>query len=594
MDVGCDRSVRRFWSPPLFNTFFTIKKKHGMIRYGAKPFTCTGSRGETDRMAENTTTVTQAGKLPVKHALILLAVTLAIYLPFIGKPFHVDDPVTYYMARQMTINPLNPPASEYGRHLAVWNFTDLDTGSAFHATPHPPLVPLYLAPVVAVSGDRPWVLHLAMFPFMFACVALMYLIAGLTAPGRELWCAVLFAVSPAVLVNSQQIMLDMPLAAAMMASVYFMLRSSKPSDDLLAGLFAGLACLVKLPAVTLFAVALAAYLPERRWKRMTLFLLPFCMVNGAWVLHNLAVWGKIQMFATGHARFLLGDIRYRFERQISYQGFYGVLPFIIAPVALLAPKTRNIFLTGAVLCGFWSAAMVLVLDYTILQALLYTLSSACGFTIMAGLLYRSFRSPGNRCNRIITVHLYTQLGIGLFLTLYATRYMLPIVFTAIIYWAYLIRSVKRQNSWWVAAAAASLVISVAMSVSDYNIASAERRIAQDVQNHCASTSLFYRGRLGYLYYMHKNGYRDYSVDARLPDSGDLVLRNDFYIDDLPLVSDMNKLEKISEFKYPLFPLTTIGKRAGFYGNDRLPFWVIPRHEYVFTLYRVIAPFEKRL
>jgi 4-amino-4-deoxy-L-arabinose transferase-like glycosyltransferase len=157
---------------------------------------------------------------------------------------------------------------------------------------------------VRFFGDNQAALHLAMFPFFAACVIMMYFIARLVVPGKEMGCAVLFAVTPSIMVNSLQIMTDIPLAAFMMASLFFMMRSIRSSDDLFAGLFAGLACLVKMPAITILAAACAAYVPSRQWRKLVLFAIPFSAVNGLWFLHNAAVFGKMQFLFTGRLGYL--------------------------------------------------------------------------------------------------------------------------------------------------------------------------------------------------------------------------------------------------------------------------------------------------
>jgi hypothetical protein len=112
-------------------------------------------------------------------------------------------------------------------------------------------------------------------------------------------------------------------------------------------------------------------------------------------------------------------------------------------------------------------------------------------------------------------------------------------------------------------------------------------IAQDVRPFCTGGRLYFGGRLGYLYSMNKAGYYDIATTQQKPDSGDFVLRNTFHGDDLRLIQDSSRIEKICDFRYKLFPLTTMGGYAGFYGGNRLPCWFIPGHSYDFSLYRVI-------
>jgi hypothetical protein len=82
-------------------------------------------------------------------------------------------------------------------------------------------------------------------------------------------------------------------------------------------------------------------------------------------------------------------------------------------------------------------------------------------------------------------------------------------------------------------------------------------------------------------------YSDIATTQQKPDSGDFVLRNTFRGDSLKLIQDSSRMEKISDFRYKLFPLTTMGGYAGYYGGNRHPCWFIPEHSYDFPLYRII-------
>ena len=190
----------------------------------------------------------------------------------------------------------------------------------FFITPHPPLIPLYLAPFIALFGENELALNWAMFPFYAAAALLFFALCGLLAPRWRYEATLLFMLSPVVFVNAQNVMLDLPLADFCMAAFYFAFRSRKFSDALMAGLFAALACLTKFTGGAVVAGAVVFYCCEKRWKHAAVFLLPVAVLYGAWMVHNVVTWGAIQLFANDHAHYRFGDIRYRFERLISYLG----------------------------------------------------------------------------------------------------------------------------------------------------------------------------------------------------------------------------------------------------------------------------------
>ena len=82
---------------------------------------------------------TPAPKAPptVASLLILAAVSLACLLPFVGKAFHIDDPLFIWCARHIQSDPFN----FYGFNL---NWYGRETSMAA-VTQNPPLAAYYLA-----------------------------------------------------------------------------------------------------------------------------------------------------------------------------------------------------------------------------------------------------------------------------------------------------------------------------------------------------------------------------------------------------------------------------------------------------------------
>ena len=81
-----------------------------------------------------------------KEISIIAGIVLLVLVPFIGKPFHVDDPFYIKMAQQIMIDPLRPYSFSIN-----WSGETRDVWAEKEAT-FPPLIPYYIALVIAVFG----------------------------------------------------------------------------------------------------------------------------------------------------------------------------------------------------------------------------------------------------------------------------------------------------------------------------------------------------------------------------------------------------------------------------------------------------------
>ncbi|MBD3420033.1 MAG: phospholipid carrier-dependent glycosyltransferase [Chitinivibrionales bacterium] len=524
-----------------------------------------------------------------RRELILLSVICAVlYAPFAGKPLHIDGPVTVHIARQLTKNLIDPPLGEFGRLLSRWNKTQLPQHSAFHATPHPPLVPLYLAPFIAVFGVHELMLGWLMFPFYLGSVVCMFGIGRIFRMRGGMWPALLFAVAPVVYVNAHNCMLDLPLTFFTMACFYFQLRNRSRFDPLLAGLCAACACLTKFTGVSLLASGTLYFLLTRRFQALVLFVAPVILLGGLWTVHNLIVWGQVQMISTGHAHYLWGDIRYRFERLVAYFGGALVIPALPLIAGIVQSRYRG-WIGGFGCAAFgWSLLLVVSLHYPVAVAVFYALCATSGLFLLWLIIRNAFDWRNNAGLASIAVHTLLQVIGGLFLTLYATRYMLPFTFAGILAIGLLLRHksfILPGRKIIQIAFVLSLMISLPLALSDYQIASAEKRIARDISELSISGEVFYAGRLGYLYYMHQAGFTNAEFTKEVT-SGDYFVKNMFYDDDADAHAGISHLlTRRKSFLYDIVALTTLGGYAGFYGNDRVPYWIVPQHAYRFVLYR---------
>lgn len=525
--------------------------------------------------------------------LSLLIMTLFLFLPFSNKAFHMDSPVTIYGAKQISENFINPSLGDYGKYLTKWNKTGLPEKSLFRATPHPPLILIYLSPFIKIFGEQEFVLNFAMYPFYFLSVLFFYLLLKQFFKKDSFWLSIIFALSPAVFVNSQNVMLDTPLMALTLISLYFLFKADNSSNAFWAGFFAGLACLIKITAGTLFFSAFVYYFIKKDLKKFLFFIAPFITLNGLWITHNLFLYGRTQLISNEHAHYIIGDMRYRFERMISFIGGGWIFPFI--PIVLFIKLQKNIkqFIGIASLVFFYSVILLLRKDYSILEVFFNFISLISGIILIYSFITMVSDEIDKSKRLALVTLLILQLVGGPFLTLYAVRYTLPFAFITIItLQMMLIHTNYNHRRVYLITAMISLAISFSLSISDYQISGANKNVVKEVAKlKTWDKKLYYQGRLGYLYYMYNAGFIYFEKEKQKLENGDLLLRNHYFSGDRVLFEIAgDKIEKITEFNYPLFPIVTKGGKSGFYGYDRLPYWYLPlsKAKRTYTLYRYIG------
>lgn len=131
--------------------------------------------------------------------LMLALAVLAALVPFINKPFNMDDPLFIWVAKQIQSHPLDPygfNVNWYGNVAPMWEVTK-----------NPPLASYYIAFVAAILGWSERALH---FAFLLPAIAAIW---GTHRLARHFCnrpvlaaCATLF--TPAFLVSSTTVMCD--------------------------------------------------------------------------------------------------------------------------------------------------------------------------------------------------------------------------------------------------------------------------------------------------------------------------------------------------------------------------------------------------
>ena len=107
----------------------------------------------------------------IRQITVLVVFILLMLVPYINKPFHVDDPFYLKMASQIAREPLRPYSFSInwsGETREVWPWME--------AT-FPPLIPAYMAAVSAFLGTEEAVMHSMFLVFPLIAGISMYFLS---------------------------------------------------------------------------------------------------------------------------------------------------------------------------------------------------------------------------------------------------------------------------------------------------------------------------------------------------------------------------------------------------------------------------------
>ena len=207
---------------------------------------------------------------------LLAAVTLACLLPFLGKAFHMDDPLFIWTARHLQSHPFD----FYGFNVN-WSYQEQPMS---HEMQNPPLAAYYLAVIGAVFGWSECALH---FGFLLPAIAF---VLGTYFLGRRL-CSHPFAAAlavvamPVFMLSSTSVMCDTMMAALWVWAVYFWLEGlnpERPSRLWLAAALMAACSLTKYFGVCLIPllIAYSALQQPKTWCWLKYFALPVLVLAG--------------------------------------------------------------------------------------------------------------------------------------------------------------------------------------------------------------------------------------------------------------------------------------------------------------------------
>ena len=521
-------------------------------------------------------------KTPFLIGIIFILCSL-FYFPFLNKALHIDSDMLVHTARQILVDPINPPLGNYGSHMVLHDKTHMPSSSIFYRCGHPPLLPFLLAGVIALFGDHEPVFHAFLFLFYLGAVFAVWVLLGFLYPRiYQFYGTLIWTFSPALLVNSHNIMWDVAIAAFMLvAFVLFLygLRKESSTCMLASGIVTGLAALTKVSALPLYLLIGSYLLLSKRWRYLLVWSVPAVALPMIWVVHNLLVFQKIHFISIGWFSFRTGDIRYRFERFISYSGGALLLPFMWYWLAI-CKKNRVVLLITTFGAALWGVLLVLVLKKPVWFGLFYSVFAGSGLWILCKLMlllvtFRK-REPNSRDLFLIGIYIVLNAAVLIILPSASIRYMLPVIpcFLILLGTELQAFSAMHQKIFLNVAVITTGLFSLALSYGDYLYCKADRDLPETLkQKGYHPEKTWYYGRLSLDYYLSGAGFKNIRIESATPQPGEFVLNElipgDYNI--IEIIGTDQIMIPIDTLQLYFWPIRTLGYYAGFYGGDRLPY-----------------------
>jgi 4-amino-4-deoxy-L-arabinose transferase-like glycosyltransferase len=471
---------------------------------------------------------------------ILTAATLACLLPFLGKAFHIDDPLFIWTARHVVSEPFN-----FYNFNVNWSGREEAMSTAMQ---NPPLAAYYLALVGVLLGWSEIALHAG---FLLPALALVLGTHRLARRfcAHPLAAALATLATPVFLVSSTSVMCDTMMVAFWVWALIFWtegMAENKPVKLWISALLIAASGLTKYFGFALVPLVAAFSVAERRklssWVACILFPLIVLALYEWW---TRKLYGRdslldgLQFAQQAQSGRGAGSPLYtKVLVELSFIGGSMILLLFSAPFLwsrrLLAGGTAALLLLGAALVVHKKlAAFDLVQDGHTkwLFVVEFTLFVTTGGGIMLLAISDLWR---NRTAESLLLFLWIA---GTFVFVLnacwqiSGRYLYPMLPAVSIL---LIRRMEWRN--WLhdrnrlglfgVPLAMSLAIALTVTWGDFKLANSARKASAYIQKETAaspSSSVWFEGHWGFQYYMQNQGAKAFDFRHQPHGSNDVLV-----------------------------------------------------------------------
>lgn len=509
-----------------------------------------------------------------KQLLLLTAITAAALAPFLGKAFHIDDPLFIWMAQQIAKHPLDP----YGFEVNWSTYPQ----PAFEQIQNPPLCAYYIAIAGALAGYREITLHAA-FLFWAAMSILGTFLLARRFCDQPFRAALFTLFTPVFLVSATNVMCDIMLLAFWIWAVEVWLRGLEPDKwtmSILSAFLITLAVFTKYFGIALvpLLVLYTLWRNWRQWPRILFLLLPIAAVI-AYDVWTKAKYGRgLFSDATLYARQVGARSTSSFTAQL-FTGLAFLGGSILLPLFYLPLKSRRLLVTtlavsAAAFIGGWFL-LPMNPDWHLgpnesLVRFEAALCAAISANILAWVIVDLAQSRSAK-RIFVAGWIVGTFVFATFLNWSITaRTFLPLAPVAAILF------VRRSATSWLLLPAA--LVSFAVALADFKLANSARTAADHFQKQFRDQriTVWFQSHWGFQYYMQERGAKPFNARDDQINSGDVMVvpANNTAVTAIP----PDKIFPPEEQTFEVLPaVSTMGLQTGaaFYSSVRGPIpWAI--------------------
>jgi hypothetical protein len=527
---------------------------------------------------------------------ILALLVIAMAVPFLGQPFHMDDTIYLDLARNALHKPLYPNDLPYvfeGTWIA-------DMGS--HS--HPPFQTYFLAAILWMFGEgagKEWIYHSISLIFPLLAVISFYFLCSRFL-NRPLWAASLFACCPVFLVMAHNLMTDIPNLSFWLASVATFLHANEKNNTrayAASSLFQFCAMLTSYPSLALTPLLAFYHYRRGRSAKGWISLLAPVILMIIWFTFTSLHYGRFLFARTlnymhGHDPWSLWKLAVKFGAILEYQGWLTVFPIFLLAIIVCSLR-RPLLLAAAIfsLSATWFASP----RYPLFDRIIYALGVLIGIAI----LYRIATIPFCGRDKVLfdlrwrdtekQFLCFWYFGVIAYcMALYldgSARYILPLIPPVILCFCRMLEvrgmahycrfiSGKGQSAARYAAIAFTGLWGLALSHADLEFASIYPRAAREFAAIAGQSESYYGGEWGFRYYFGRAGFRQLTPDNQHLPVGSLLARPSlalpYELSKAAVAASKPLLQRTYKLKNPLRLLDN-QSTAGFYSTywGKLPF-----------------------
>lgn len=547
---------------------------------------------------------------------LLVALTLLVMLPFLGKPVHIDDPLFVWTAQQIQIKPLD----FYGFEVNWFGYS----APMSDMTKNPPLAAYYMAAAALALGFGEVGLHTAQLLPTLAAVLGTFELARLMC-GRPLLATLVALGTPVFVVCATSLMSDVPFLALWVWSLVFWHRGLQERRESLlftGAVLATFAALTKYFGMCLIPLMLVDAIAVRRAATWSLL----------WLLIPIAtMFAYERATASMYGYGLISDARIYASRANAtegaprnLEGVFRLLVYLggcVVGVLFFAPRCWQ---RGTLILGVLAALVLAITGLyrgwaDVLQEVT-NLATGEGWRLLAhvfvfalaGLAVLAFVASdftsrrGNSAPLLGAWMIGTLLFAGFVNWTINGRTILPVVPALGILVARRLDETEAAlthkkwlgevGAWDVPPLVIGLAAAMAAAAGDYAHAVSARDAAHLIaQEHRPTDKKFtFVGHWGFQYYFVQQGAIPLDSSHMTYDVGDIVVVPRWNTNTVLIPTELADMLTLVEMESP-WPVVAQRKRvnAGFYGSSygRLPWRLGPLPPDDYVVQRVKRPFR---